>query len=740
MTEIFVPSSKVEKLRMSAAPTALAAESAVLLGAFAVLLWRHSRQDVVAVSLPDGPAVGYDFEAEHTFVRLLATATPTHRTSSVSVLAPSRTGAGWTLRAEIPPELVDPDLASVVLPRFGALLEALADAPTTDVADLMFWVASGPTHRSQAMPEPGTVTDAIAAQAARTPDAVAVEAHDGVMTWAELEERATRLSRALRARSTGQFVGVHMTRSLELVTTLLGVMKAGLAYVPLDPDTPGRRLRYVVDDAGLEIVLCQEEHLDALAALGVPATTGAALVAGGAPAAARPPGPGSPIYMIYTSGSTGEPKGVVNRHAGVLNTLRWRQRAMPLSAEDRVLQKTPFTFDVSAWELFWPLVAGARLVMADPGKHRDPRYVKRAIRDHGITVVHFVPSMLDLFLQEPDVAAYCGTLRRVLCSGEALAPATATRFHELLTCELHNLYGPTETAIEVSHWRCPPGHTGPVPIGREIDGTSLHVVDGRLRPLPTGAVGELCVGGVQVAHGYHGRPGLTADRFVPDPFGPAGARMYRTGDLARRRPNGEIEYLGRLDDQVKIRGFRVEPGEVEAALRALPGVTAAAVVARDAPGGPQLVAFIVGDGGDVRAELADLLPAHAVPAVVVSLPALPIGPNGKLDRRRLAEQARTAGPAGGGPAPTAADGSPGAAGAPRTPVESALCALFAEALNLPTVGVDDDFFALGGHSLTAVKLANRVNAVLAADIDIWMVFECPTVAALARELGHRAPT
>ncbi|NUT49958.1 MAG: amino acid adenylation domain-containing protein, partial [Saccharothrix sp.] len=438
----------------------------------------------------------------------------------------------------------------------------------------------------------------------------------------------------------------------------------------------------------------------------------------------RPPGPDSPVYLIYTTGSTGEPKGVVNRHAGVLNTIRWRQHALPLSGEDRVVQKTPFTFDVSAWEFFWPLTAGARLLVAEPGGHRDPRYVKRLVRDRSATVVHFVPSMLDVFLQEPDLAAHCGSLRRVLCSGEALPPATVRRFHELLSCELHNLYGPTEASIEVSHHACPPGGSDVVPIGREIAGTDLHVVDARLRPLPVGAVGELCIGGVQVAYGYHRRPGLTADRFVPDPFAGGGARMYRTGDLARRRPDGEVEYLGRVDDQVKIRGFRVEPGEVEAAVRALPGVDAAAVVARDALGGKQLVAFVVGDAGDVRSALGDVLPAHLVPAVVVPTPALPVGPNGKLDRRALAEQALTA------------DEPAQAGDAPSTPVEAVLCGLFAEVLGLPSVGVHDDFFARGGHSLTAVKLANRVNAALGADIDVWILFDCPTVAALARELDR----
>ncbi|WP_447007993.1 amino acid adenylation domain-containing protein [Saccharothrix isguenensis] len=736
MTALVVASAVVDKL-VAGVPDTASTETGVVLAAYAVLLHRHTAQDRVAVGTSGGVPVVYDFESHRDFPALLASPRAVSA-EPVSRLEITRTDDGWSLSAHPAADLLPPELADVMLTRFDEVLAALADDPTTDVADIAFRTEERPdTWRTNDLPfEPGTVIAAIEAQVARTPDAIAVELGDERLTYAAVDRRAGEVAAALSARTARPFVGVHMTRSPDMVVALLGVAKAGLAYVPIDPGSPSRRVRYVVDDAGLDLVLCRPEDVGALAALDVPAATLDGLTTGSARGDVRAPEPGSPIYMIYTSGSTGEPKGVVNRHAGVLNTIRWRQRAMPLSEEDRVVQKTPFTFDVSAWELFWPLTAGARLVLAEPGGHRDPRYVKRLIRDRGATVVHFVPSMLDVFLQEPDLASHCRTLRRVLCSGEALSPASAARFHEVLSCELHNLYGPTEASIEVSHWACPPGRAGAVPIGREIAGTDLHVVDARLRPLPVGAVGELCIGGVQVAYGYHGRAGLTADRFVPDPFAGRGARMYLTGDLARRRPDGEVEYLGRVDDQVKIRGFRVEPGEIEAALRALPGVDAAAVVPRDSPGGRQLVAFVVGDPGDVRTALGDVLPAHMVPAVVVPTTALPLGPSGKLDRRALAERADAVEATTHSTSPPTSRSTTQPTGQPTTATETTLCALFAETLGLPAVGVEDDFFALGGHSLTAVGLANRVNAVLGVEIDVWILFECPTVAALARELGR----
>jgi amino acid adenylation domain-containing protein len=321
-------------------------------------------------------------------------------------------------------------------------------------------------------------------------------------------------------------------------------------------------------------------------------------------------------------------------HRGVVNRLRWGQHRFGLTADDRVLQKTPASFDVSVWEFFWPLVTGATLVVARPGGHRDPRYLAELIDTERVTTVHFVPSMLGAFLAHADLDR-CTGLRRVLCSGEALPPDLASRLHAALDVELHNLYGPTEASIEVSHWQCAAGDLV-VPIGRPTWNTRLYVLDADLAPLPPGATGELYLAGSQLARGYLNRPGLTAERFVADPFGGPGARMYRTGDLARWTADGAVEYLGRADDQVKIRGFRIEPGEVQAVLAEAPDVAEAAVVVRDG----KLVAYVTpvtADSAALRAAAAAKLPEHMVPSAIVPLRELPLTSSGKLDRRALPE-------------------------------------------------------------------------------------------------------
>ncbi|OLT23337.1 hypothetical protein BJF78_32450 [Pseudonocardia sp. CNS-139] len=429
--------------------------------------------------------------------------------------------------------------------------------------------------------------------------------------------------------------------------------------------------------------------------------------------AARPDGA---AYVIYTSGSTGRPKGVVVTHRAIANRLLWMSAEYPLTGDDRVLQKTPAGFDVSVWELFWPLTAGAGLVVARPDGHRDPEYLARVVVDERVTVAHFVPSMLDAFLAEP-AAAGCTGLRRVFCSGEALGEASVAAFARLLPgTELHNLYGPTEAAVDVTHWPCA-GHPAgrAVPIGRPVAHTRTLVLDGWLRPVPPGVVGELYLGGVQLARGYLARPGLTADRFVADPFGAPGARLYRTGDLARLRPDGALEYHGRTDDQVKIRGQRVEPGEVQAVLAEHPAVARAAVVVRTDGPAPQLVGYLVpeeADVADVAAHAAARLPEHMVPSAWVRLADLPVTANGKLDRRAL-------------PAPDTAPGGRAAA----TPRERLLAGIVADVLGVPQVGPDDDFFALGGDSILSISLVSRARAagVRFAPRD---VFTARTVAGL----------
>lgn len=434
---------------------------------------------------------------------------------------------------------------------------------------------------------PTTLPELFSAQVARTPDAVAIVADGTVLTYAELDARTDRLARALAALGAGPetVVAVSVPRSVELVVALYAVHRTGAAYLPLDPGHPAERVALMAEDARPLTVLTADDIRE----------LSARDTAGDHPL--PPPHPLNTAYVIYTSGSTGRPKGVAVPHRAIVNRLRWMQDRYPLGADDGVLQKTPADFDVSVWEFFWPLSVGARLVLAAPGGHRDPRYLAELIRSRQVTTVHFVPSMLRLFLDEPAAAA-CTGLRRVFASGEALPGELRDRFFPVLGgAELHNLYGPTEAAVDVSHWECraddPPGA---VPIGRPVWNTGLRVLDTDLRPVEPGATGELHITGVQLARGYVNRPDLTADRFLPDPYGPPGSRMYRTGDLARPRPDGVIEYVGRTDHQVKVRGMRVELGEVEAVLAGLPGVGAAAVVARpDETGGARLAAYLVPD-------------------------------------------------------------------------------------------------------------------------------------------------
>ncbi|HEX2203314.1 MAG TPA: amino acid adenylation domain-containing protein, partial [Longimicrobium sp.] len=551
-------------------------------------------------------------------------------------------------------------------------------------------------------------------QAERTPNAVAVVFEDDAVTYGELNARANRLAHRLVRLGVGPEVrvGLCLERSVEMVVSILAVLKAGGAYVPLDPGYPAERLAYMLEDSGVPVLLTQERLRGIL-----PSSNATVLAVDSEWAeieterAENPTPAVSPsnlAYVIYTSGSTGRPKGAMNAHRGVVNRLWWMQAEYGIGAEDVILQKTPFSFDVSVWEFFWPLQQGAKLVMARPEGHRDPAYLAEVIETEGVTTLHFVPSMLQQFVEEAD-SARCGSLQRVICSGEALPPALVARFHERFpaTVGLHNLYGPTEAAVDVSYWACERGDaTGVVPIGRPVWNTQLYVLDAALRPVPVGVPGELYIGGVQVARGYLDRPGLSAERFVPDAFATeAGARLYRTGDKVRWRTDGALEYLGRLDEQVKIRGLRIELGEIEAAIRRHEGVTDCVVVARaDAAGEKRLVAYVVGEAeaDALKTALRRSLPEYMVPSAFVFLDALPLSPNGKLDRKAL-------------PAPEFG-GAAERYVAPRTEVEEALAGVWAEVLRLERVGVEESFFDLGGHSLLATRVVSRVREVLRVEL------------------------
>jgi len=519
-----------------------------------------------------------------------------------------------------------------------------------------------------------------------------------------------------------------------MVVALLGVIKAGLAYVPLDPEYPKHRLGHMLEDADVRIILTQAGVHAALPAheaeileLDTNAATLAALATDNPAPRIKP---GNLAYAIFTSGSTGRPKGVMNEHYGIVNRLLWMQDEYGLTADDRVLQKTPFSFDVSVWEFFWPLISGATLVVARPGGHKDPSYLQAIIDSERITTIHFVPSMLQIFLQD-GTAAECTTLKRVICSGEALSHDLQTRFYSLLSdAGLHNLYGPTEAAIDVSYWACPRESTvGIVPIGRPVANTHIYIVDTAGNPTPVGVPGELWIGGNQVARGYANRPDLTAERFIADPFkNSATARVYRTGDLARYRRNGSIEFLGRIDHQVKLRGFRIELGEIEANLDALPEVEQSLVLLReDSPGNKQLIAYLTAAKGAqpdipaLRQQLHEELPDYMVPAAFVLLPEFPLMPNGKVNRNAL-------------PKPSGVRDVDTEFVPPRTAVEKALADIWSDLLRADRVGIHDNFFDLGGDSILSIQIITRA-AKQGLQLAPKQVFRYQTIAELAEAVG-----
>ncbi|MFF7635318.1 amino acid adenylation domain-containing protein [Kitasatospora sp. NPDC008050] len=633
------------------------------------------------------------------------------------------TDLGLSVQAADP---IDPELLCAL---FGSavrgLVTALASAPETplariDVLDraqrhtlLTAWNDTATETPDATLPE------LFEAQVARSPEAVAAVFEGVELTYAELNTRANCLARVLPQHGVGpeSRVAVVLPRSLDLVVALLAVLKAGGAYVPVDPEYPAERIAYVLGDCAPALVLTTRA-----CAVELPAGVAELVVDDVAVSGAdwgdvtRELLPEHPAYVIYTSGSTGRPKGVAVPHRGIVNRLAWMQAEYQLGVADRVLQKTPFGFDVSVWEFFWPLLEGATLVVARPGGHRDPAYLAELIQRERLTVAHFVPSMLQVFVQEP-AAAGCTGLRAVLCSGEALPVELRDRFFAVLDVPLHNLYGPTEASVDVTAWDCREGIGGAsVPIGRPVWNTRVYVLDAALQPVPVGVPGELYLAGVQLARGYLNRPGLTAERFVADPFGGAGSRMYRTGDLVRWSVDGVLEYLGRTDFQVKVRGLRIELGEIEHALTAHPEVAQAAVLVRD----ENLVAYLVPDGdldqAALRTHLAATLPEYMVPAVVVVLDALPVTANGKLDRNALPAPDFVVAVTHRGPA---------------TAREEVLCEVFAEVLGVPLVGVEDNFFELGGHSLLAVTLVERLRA-RGVRVDIRALFAAPTVAGLAQ--------
>jgi amino acid adenylation domain-containing protein len=691
--------------------------------------------------------VGFNFVHFHVYDALAATGVrmegdgsfqKTELPLSASFAVSTATGA-LRLRLEHDPTRLSDAQARAIAGWYTRALAAVAAGPEErwdadallDPAeeDRLRLASAGPVVAHRAL----AVHRLFEAQAARTPDAVAVAHGDASLTYRRLDERANRLAHRLVRSGAGPEtrVGVFLERGLELVVSLLAVLKAGAAYVPLDPEHPADRVSWMLADSGARVLLTRADLADRAGGWSgeVVALDGEEeRAAAGAPEApATEADPEGLAYVIYTSGSTGRPKGVGVPHRALSNHMQWMQRAFPLAADDRVLQKTPVGFDASVWEFWAPLLAGATLVMAPPGAHRDPAEMLGAVQRERVTVLQLVPALLRAVVEHPELPR-CGTLRRLCCGGEALPAELAARARGLTGAEVVNLYGPTEVCIQsVVHVEAgEPGAT--VPIGRPVDNVRAHVLDGAGVPVPPGVPGELYLGGAQLARGYLGRPDLTAEKFVPDPFaGEPGARLYRTGDRARFRADGALEYLGRVDQQVKVRGFRVEPGEVEAALATHPAVAACAVQARaDAGGDTRLVAYLVPargavlPAGELRTYLRERLPEAMVPSAFVTLDALPLTPSGKVDVRAL-------------PAPEGVrDERPYVA--PRDALELRLARLWEEVLDAGEVGVRDDFFDVGGHSLAALRLLAAVERLTGVRVPMATLLATPTVENLARVL------
>ncbi|MBA1379346.1 non-ribosomal peptide synthetase, partial [Pseudomonas brassicacearum] len=566
---------------------------------------------------------------------------------------------------------------------------------------------------AQHYPLDRSVQALIEEQVRRTPDAPALVFGEQRLSYRELNARANRLAHRLIDQGVGPdvLVGIAVERSVEMVLGLLAILKAGGAYVPLDPEYPRDRLAYMFEDSGIGLLLTQQHLIDSL-----PIPDGLRSLVLDSPDdglyASRDGNPGVEVhgenlaYVIYTSGSTGKPKGAGNRHSALVNRLCWMQQAYGLDATDSVLQKTPFSFDVSVWEFFWPLLTGSTLVVAAPGAHRDPAQLIELITAQGITTLHFVPSMLQAFVQDPRVAE-CTSLKRIVCSGEAL-PVDAQQqvFAKLPNANLYNLYGPTEAAIDVTHWTCVEEGRDSVPIGQPIANLGTYILDDELSPVPVGVIGELYLAGEGLARGYHRRAALTAERFVTGPFG-HGQRLYRTGDLARYRVDGVIEYAGRIDHQVKIRGLRIELGEIEARLAEHDAVRETVVLAQD---GTLLVAYLVPARAELliaddtvrqalqarlREHLSQSLPDYMVPQHWVWLEKMPVSPNGKFERKAL---------------PKAEPGAhPQAYIAAMTAQEQTLVDIWQSVLGRERVGVTDNFFELGGDSIISIQVVSRAR-------------------------------
>lgn len=664
------------------------------------------------------------------------------------------TKEGLTGTLEYNTDLFNPDTITRMVGHFQTMLESIVGDPYQGISELSILT---PAERQMLLvdwnntqidyPQEACIHHLFEAQVEKTPDAIALIFANQELTYGELNIRANQLAHHLQSLGVKPetLVGICMERSIEMVVGILAILKAGGAYLPLDPSYPQERLAFMLEDAQLPLLLVQPHLVDEL-----PPHT-AQTVTIDANEAVFPnysqTNPESSVelenaaYVIYTSGSTGKPKGAINTHQGLCNRLLWMQDTYQLTSSDahdgqsdtysgqsqRVLQKTPFSFDVSVWEFFWPLFTGATLVVAKPGGHQDASYLVQLIAQQQITTLHFVPSMLQVFLEEPGLEK-CDSIKRVICSGEALPLELQERFFERLHSELHNLYGPTEAAIDVTAWCCQPNNKEKtVPIGRPIANTQIYILDQQFQPVPIGIPGELYIGGVGLARGYWNRPKLTNEKFISSPFAPE-KRLYKTGDLARYRADGTIEFLGRIDHQVKLRGFRIELGEIETVIAQHSHVRETVVIAHE----NRLIAYVATNQktnfpiNEVRHLLKEKLPEYMMPSAFILLEVLPLAPNGKIDRRAL-------------PAPDklrpelAINYQP-----PQSEVEKSIARVWEQVLKLEKVGIHDNFFDLGGHSLLVIQVNNKLREILHRDLSVVEIFQNPTIKSLAEHLSQKA--
>ena len=571
-------------------------------------------------------------------------------------------------------------------------------------------------------------------QTKKTPEAPAIQFEESVLTYAEFNKKANQLGRFLQAQSINNedIVAVIMERSIEMPLAIYGILKAGAAYLPIDPKHPIERIDFMLKDANVKVVLTQAHLAQNLKSIAkktiVIDENWSEIDQESTENLNLNTRPNSLAYVIYTSGSTGQPKGVAVEHKSICNRLNWIKDLVTIDETDVYLQKTPYTFDVSIPEFFWPLQTGGKLVMANPEGHKNPSYLIETIQKFGITTIHFVPSMMSVFLEEKGLEN-CTSLRRVFASGEAISTTLQNRFFEQFDIELHNLYGPTEAAVEVTRWQCQPDTTDRiVPIGVPVANTQIYILDQHLQPVPVGMSGELYIAGIQVARGYLNRPKLTATNFVNDPYSEiAGAKMYRSGDLARHRENGVIEYLGRLDFQVKLRGFRIELGEIERRLEEHIAVAKAVVIMRENEKiGQYLVAFYTGEKvpNDIPFihYLAEHLPDYMIPTHFVHLEAFTLGTSGKVNRKDLPE------------IEFSKSNTKKKYVAPSNQIEELLAEIWQEILQIEKIGIHDNFLEMGGHSLTAIRLVSRIMDTFELTLAINLVFKKPTIASYAAHI------